>query len=130
MKDFAKVSDFFSIGTNDFVQYLLGIDRTNEKVADLYLPHHPAVLRSLKRIADVCRKYKKDVSLCGEMAHHQRYIPFLLGIGIRSLSMDAVYLPMIQKLINNITIKDAEELAQRLLKKDTLADLAELCGFY
>lgn len=130
MEDFVKISDFFSIGTNDFVQYLLGIDRTNEKVADLYLPHHPAVLRSLKRIVDVCTKNNKEISICGEMAHHQRYIPFLLGIGIRIFSMDAVYLPVIQKVINNIIIKDAEELSQKLLKKDTLADLAELCGFY
>ena len=91
MEEFAQEADFFSIGTNDFVQYMLGIDRTNEKVADLYIPHHPAVLRSLKRIVDISKKHNKEISICGEMAHHQRYISFLLGIGIRILSMDVVY---------------------------------------
>ena len=130
MEDFAKVSDFFSIGTNDFVQYMLGIDRTNEKVAHLYMPHHPAVLRALKRMVDISKKHNKEIAICGEMAHHQRYVPFLLGIGIRIFSMDAVYLPIIQKQISNLTIESAETVSRRLLEKDSLADLAELFGFY
>jgi phosphotransferase system enzyme I (PtsP) len=130
LDELCREADFFSIGTNDLIQYVLGVDRTNEKVADFYLPHHPAILRCLKRITDTCKVKNKELTLCGEMAHHQRYIPFLLGIGIRSLSMDSLYIGKIQMFISNLLLSKAQDLAEKLLKKVTTADLAELMGFY
>src|SRR5208283_4101523 len=76
----------------DLIQYTLAIDRTNEDVADLYLPHHPAVLRAIKRVAEVVLRCGREVSVCGDMAHDPRYVPFLAGVGIRTFSLDARYI--------------------------------------
>jgi phosphotransferase system enzyme I (PtsP) len=126
MEDLVKEADFFSIGTNDLIQYILGVDRTNEKVADHYLPHHPSVLRSIKRIVDVARAHDKEVAVCGAMGHQERYVPFLLGIGIRILSMNAMYLSRIQKLIIGLDIKEATELAEAILTKGSIRDVETL----
>jgi phosphotransferase system enzyme I (PtsP) len=125
MDELADVADFFSIGTNDFVQYMLGVDRANEKVADYYLPHHPAVLRSLKRIVEVAVRRNKEIAVCGEMAHQSCYIPFFLGIGIRIFSMDAVYIPQIQKQIESISLREAKDLTGQILDKGAIADLSD-----
>jgi len=124
----AQMTDFLSIGTNDFIQYMLAVDRTNEKVASLYLPHHPSVLRSLARITRVALSYNKPVSVCGDMAHQPEYIPFLLGIGIRNLSVDAPYIPRIQKCISSISVKQAGKLASSLLKASSEHATARLLG--
>ncbi len=126
MEDLVKVADFFSIGTNDFIQYILGVDRTNQKVAEMYLPHHPAVLRSLKRIVDVAKKHNKEISICGAMCHQRRYIPFLLGIGIRRLSMNPMYLPRIQKFIASLDMSEADDLAQAVLSKGSIEEISAL----
>ncbi len=126
MEDFAREVDFFSIGTNDFIQFMLGVDRTNESVADLYLPHHPSVLRALNRIVQTANKHGRDVSVCGDMAHVQQYIPFLLGIGIRSLSVDPIYLLRIQQTIASVTIPETEALAQTLLAQSRISDITAL----
>jgi phosphotransferase system enzyme I (PtsP) len=88
MAEFAAQADFFAIGTNDFVQYMLGVDRSNKQVADYYRPEHPSVLRALERVVRVAGDHKKPISVCGEMGHDAAMIPFLLGIGIRRLSLD------------------------------------------
>ncbi|MBD3317700.1 MAG: phosphoenolpyruvate--protein phosphotransferase, partial [Chitinivibrionales bacterium] len=85
---FAREADFFSIGTNDFVQYMLAVDRTNERVASLYLAHHPAVLRGIHRTLTAARAADIPLSICGEMAHESRYLPLLLGMGVRRFSVD------------------------------------------
>jgi phosphotransferase system enzyme I (PtsP) len=126
MEDLVEEADFFSLGTNDFIQYILGVDRTNEKVADMYLPHHPAVLRSIKRIVDVAKKHRKEISICGAMAHQRRYMPFLLGIGIRRLSMNPIYLPRIQKFIAGLDVKEAETLAAKILTKGSIEQISAL----
>ena len=126
MEDLVKVADFFSIGTNDFIQYILAVDRTNQKVANMYLPHHPAVLRSLKRIVDVAKKHDKEISVCGAMGHQRRYIPFLLGIGIRRLSMNPMYLPRIQKFIAGMDMSEAEALATEILGKGSIKEISVL----
>jgi phosphotransferase system enzyme I (PtsP) len=116
----AAEADFLSIGTNDFVQYMLAVDRTNEKVAEYYQPYHPAVLRSLARIVSRASFRNKEISVCGELAHEPNYIPFLLGIGIRALSVYPKFLPSVQKIISNLKLSDAKLYADRLLAETTL----------
>lgn len=111
----APSCDFFSIGTNDLIQYTLAVDRTNEKVAGYYLPHHPAVLRSLKTVADAGARQGISVSICGDMANNPAYIPFLLGIGIRDLSIDPVYFMKSYESIRAASLPDAAAFARRLL---------------
>ena len=123
--DLARSADFFSIGTNDFVQYMLGVDRGNEKVAGFYIPHHPAVLRSLKRIAAAAQAAGKEIAVCGEMAHQRRYLAFLLGIGIRVFSMDAGYLPEIQDFVSGITVDEARSYAAGLLAAASVAEVTQ-----
>lgn len=117
----AAEADFLSIGTNDFIQYMLAVDRTNEKVAEYFQPFHPAVLKSLARIAKAANDRKKEISVCGEVAHDPEYIPFLLGIGIRTLSVYPKFLPYIQKEIQNLSLPDAESYAERLLDENSIA---------
>lgn len=123
MDAFAGVSDFFSVGTNDFVQYTLAVDRTNEKVADYYKPYHPSVLRSLARIVKSANDNNKPISICGEMGHEPEYIPFLIGIGVRAISVDPRFLPQVQKLISGLTLKQAEKYTQELLSLTSLKDI-------
>jgi phosphotransferase system enzyme I (PtsP) len=124
--DMAKEADFFCIGTNDFIQFMLAVDRANEKVASYYLPHHPAVLRSLKRIAAAAARHGKDISVCGEMAHEARYVPFFIGIGIRTLSLAPRYLPHVQQVIMGMSLKAAEEQAEAMLRESTIEGVTSL----
>lgn len=128
INELAEEADFLSIGTNDLVQYLLGVDRTNERVAYLYLPQHPSVLRALKKIVDAAKKYNKDVSICGDMATDVKFLPFLLGIGIRSLSVDARYLPKLHESLCTIDLSQTESFAQELLKQSKVERTSELMG--
>jgi phosphotransferase system enzyme I (PtsP) len=120
MDELAAEADFLSIGTNDFIQYLLAADRTNDKVAEYYQPYHPAVLRSLAKIVSSAKSRNTRISVCGELAHDSQYIPFLLGIGIRNLSVYPKYLPAVQKTIGNIKLFDAKIYANRLLGQNFL----------
>jgi phosphotransferase system enzyme I (PtsP) len=126
--EIAQEVDFLSIGTNDLVQYLLAVDRTNERVADLYLPHHPSVLRALKKVADAAIKHNKDISICGDMATDPKFLPFLLGIGIRTLSVDARYLPRLHDCLSNIVLSETEHFAENLLKQTKTERIAQLMG--
>jgi phosphotransferase system enzyme I (PtsP) len=126
MDELALRAEFFSIGTNDLIQYMLAVDRTNEKVADLYIPYHPAVFRSLKRIMEAALRHGRDVSVCGDMAHDPRYIPFLIGIGVRKFSLDARYLPKIQEQIASLDIPAAGEFAGELLKLTSVSETLRL----
>jgi phosphotransferase system enzyme I (PtsP) len=121
--DFAKEADFFSIGTNDLVQFMLGVDRTNDSVAEFYLPHHPSVLRFLNTIVRGAGRNDCDVTMCGDMAHRPEYIPFLLGIGLRGFSVDPAYLLRTQQTIMETSIRDAEALAQTLLAQSRLSEI-------
>jgi phosphotransferase system enzyme I (PtsP) len=124
--ELANAVDFLSIGTNDFIQYMLAVDRGNEKVAPYYKPYHPAVLRGLAKIARAAEKQKKDLSVCGEMAHEPEYIPFLLGVGIRILSAYPKFLPAMQKCISALKLSDAETFAKRLLAETTISGVRKL----
>jgi phosphotransferase system, enzyme I, PtsP len=126
INELAQEADFFSIGTNDFIQYMLAVDRTNEKVADLYLPHHPSILRALKKIVQAANHYKKDISVCGDMAHSEKYIGYLLGIGLRKISVDPRYHPKIQRAINGINLKEAQKATHELLSQKRLSEINKM----
>jgi phosphoenolpyruvate-protein phosphotransferase (PTS system enzyme I) len=115
---FAKEVNFFSIGTNDLVQYTLAVDRTNERVAGLFCPGHPAVL-SLVR--DVIRKGSRtiSVSMCGEMAGEPLYTLLLLGLGLTTFSMNAPDIPEIKKIIRSTTMEHARQVARRVMSFDS-----------
>ncbi len=123
--DFAADAEFFSIGTNDFIQFMLGVDRTNENVAGSYLPYHPSVLRALKKVVASANRNGREISVCGDMAHQEPYLPFLLGIGVRVLSMDPGYLPHVQHVVSTIDIHEAEATAEHMLSRSTVAELAQ-----
>ncbi len=124
--DLAQAADFLSVGTNDLVQYMLAVDRTNQKVADMYLSHHPAVLRALKKIAEAGRRHGKDVSICGDMAHEVKYLPLLLGLGIRVLSVDSRYLPRLHEQLSQLTLVDCEALTAKILKESQISCITQL----
>ncbi len=117
----AERADFLSVGTNDLVQYILAVDRTGEKVADWYRPEHPAVLRTLKRIADAARRAGKPVSVCGEIAHDPDFIPFLLGIGFRTLSVDPAHLFGVRRRVAELNLAEAGRFAERLVGETTIS---------
>jgi phosphotransferase system enzyme I (PtsP) len=123
IEEFARIVDFFSIGTNDLVQYMLAVDRTNEEVAAYYIPHHPAVLRAIKRVADAAAACDKEVSVCGDMVNKANYLQFLIGCGIRTLSMNPVYLAENQKIIGGISAAKAETLTLRLLATGDISSI-------
>jgi phosphotransferase system enzyme I (PtsP) len=120
----AEEADFLCIGTNDLTQFLLAVDRTNEKVAEYYTSCHPAVLRALKRVTEVCIAAGKHVSVCGEMAHERDFLPFLLGIGIRSLSVDPQFLPEIQQSIAALSVEQCRLHAEAVLAERTVMGIA------
>jgi len=122
-EDLANESDFVCIGTNDLVQYTLAVDRTNEEIANLYVPYHPAVLRALKRVADAVLGSGKELSICGEIASDVRLTPFLLGIGIRTFSLDARGIPVLQRRINEVSNVSCEAMAGRLLKLGRIREI-------
>lgn len=126
--ELAAEADFLSIGSNDLVQYILGVDRTNEHVADLYVSHHPAVLRAMKRVADAARAHVRPLSLCGEMAADPKMLPFLLGIGIRTLSVEVRQIPALHKAIGAIRIADAVPRAAALLRMSRVRDIEAALG--
>ncbi|OVE81061.1 phosphoenolpyruvate--protein phosphotransferase [bacterium M21] len=118
--DLAEMADFFCIGTNDFTQFMLAVDRNNEKVQSYFVPNHPCILRALNTIASAALSHGTDLSICGEMAHNLKHVPFLLGIGIRTLSVDSQYLPALQNGIGQISVADCEAHAAALLKEPTI----------
>ncbi len=126
MDEFAQMADFFSIGTNDFVQYMMGADRANKLVADYYIPYHPAVNRGIDTIVKAADRHGIDVSVCGEMAHDPDYIPFLLGVGIRTLSVDPQFLPSVQKTITALSLEQAANYAKRMLAQTRVREAAKV----
>lgn len=104
---FAQYVDFFSIGTNDLIQYALAIDRINEHMAFMYQPFHPAIIKMIKHVVDSAKKTGISVSLCGEMAGDPLCLPLLIGLGIDELSMNSSAIPLSKKVIRSLSIKDA-----------------------
>jgi len=121
----AKEVDFFSIGTNDLIQYSLAIDRVNEKIAYLYRPTHPAVLRLIKNIIDAGHKNKIWVGMCGEMAGEPAFGLLLLGLGLDEFSMSAAAIPEMKYIIRNLKFKDAQAVAEKALTLPTGEEVEE-----
>jgi phosphoenolpyruvate-protein phosphotransferase (PTS system enzyme I) len=112
----AKDVDFFSIGTNDLIQYSLAVDRANEKIAYLYNPAHPAILKLIKQVIESAHKEKIWVGMCGEMAADPAMILILLGLGLDEFSVSPLSVPEIKKIIRSITLKDAKRITEEALK--------------
>jgi phosphotransferase system enzyme I (PtsP) len=123
MDNLAAEADFFSIGTNDLVQYMLAVDRTNEKVSEYYIPHHPAVLRVIKTAVDAARSFGKRISICGDMAHNEKYLPFFIGLGVGELSVEASYIPRIQEAVSKIDSSDAAVMVSEIMKLRNASDI-------
>jgi phosphotransferase system enzyme I (PtsI) len=124
----AKQCDFFSIGTNDLIQYMLAIDRGNDRIAHLYEPSHPAVVRTLKRIVDDAHRAGVSVSVCGEMAGDPAYAPLLLGLGVDSLSMAPPSIPAVKFLVRAMKMSDARELAAEALEMTSAKEIYAKCN--
>ena len=127
----AKQCAFFSIGTNDLIQYLLAIDRVNDRIAHLYEPTHPAILRTLRNVVDEAHRQNLPVSVCGEMAGDPVFAPLLLGLGVDCLSMSPAWLPSVKYLIRAMTMADARALAAEALSLSSPKEIYARCdAFY
>ncbi|HUU91514.1 MAG TPA: phosphoenolpyruvate--protein phosphotransferase [Phycisphaerae bacterium] len=118
-RQFAKECDFFSIGTNDLTQYVLAVDRSNERVAGMYTPGHPAVLQLIKTVTDAAREAEVEVAVCGEMAGEPSYAPVLLGLGVQVFSVSSATLLEIKKVIRSITMDQAKEVCEKVFRFDS-----------
>lgn len=123
---FAKEVDFFSIGTNDLIQYTMAADRMSEKVAHLYQPYHPAILRLVKNVIDAAHKEGKWAGMCGEMAGEPTAVPLLLGLGLDEFSMSATSVLPARSQIRQLSKKEAESLVEEAMTLSTSAEIAEL----
>jgi phosphotransferase system enzyme I (PtsI) len=118
--------DFFSVGTNDLIQYCLALDRGNEQLAYLYEPLHPAILRTLDFVVRSARSAGIGVALCGEMAAEPRYLPVLLGLGFEEFSMNPVAIPAAKRMVGNVRVEHARNVVQQALKMASTRDIEAL----
>jgi len=119
----AREADFFSIGTNDLIQYTLALDRSNEHVSYLYEPLHPAILRLLNQTITNAREAEIPVNICGEMAGEPLYTLILLGLGLDKLSMNAISIPHVKQIIRQSSFVDARKMLERSLEMETAAEV-------
>ena len=123
----AKRLKFFSIGTNDLIQYSLAVDRMNEKIAHLYEPTHPAIVRLIKNTIDAAHRHELWVSVCGEMASDPALVALLLGLGVDELSAAPPLVPPLKYLIRQLKMSEAKELAEFALECESAADILARC---
>jgi len=123
----AREVDFFSIGTNDLIQYAIAVDRVNERIAHLYEPTHPAVLRLLKMVADAAHANDIWVGVCGEMAGDLALVPLLLGLGMDELSVGASLVPRVKRAVQSLAHSECQQLIPELLELDTSAAILGRC---
>jgi phosphotransferase system enzyme I (PtsI) len=124
----ARECDFFSIGTNDLIQYLMAIDRVNDRIAHLYEPTHPAVLRTLRHIVVEAHRARIKVSVCGEMAGDPNYTALLIGLGVDELSMAPPLIPAARYVLRSLKLTEAKQLAQLALAMESPAAIHALCA--
>jgi phosphoenolpyruvate-protein phosphotransferase (PTS system enzyme I) len=123
----AREVDFFSIGTNDLIQYAIAVDRVNESIAHLYEPTHPAVLRLLKMVADAAHGNNIWVGVCGEMAGDILLTPLLLGLAMDELSASTSLVPRVKLAVQRLTLSECETLVQEALEMETPAEILDRC---
>jgi phosphotransferase system enzyme I (PtsI) len=123
----ARRLKFFSIGTNDLIQYSLAVDRMNERIAHLYEPTHPAIIRLIKDTVEAAHRHKIPVSVCGEMAGDPVLAPLLLGLGVDELSATPALVPPVKFLIRRLKMPEAKELADFALKCESAAEILARC---
>jgi phosphotransferase system enzyme I (PtsI) len=116
---FAREVNFFSIGTNDLIQYTLAVDRTNEKVAGLFCPGHPSVLALVRDVIRAGARNQISVSVCGEMAGDPLYTLLLLGLGLNTFSMNGPDIPEVKKIIRSTTMENARQVARKVMSFDS-----------
>lgn len=121
---FAREADFFSIGTNDLVQYTLAVDRTNEQVASYFTPMHPAVMRLIREVVKAARRNDTPVSCCGESAGELEFSLLLIGLGVRTLSVSSPVMPNLKRLVRSVTITQCERIARTALTFDSDTQVA------
>ncbi|HWG41359.1 MAG TPA: phosphoenolpyruvate--protein phosphotransferase [Gemmataceae bacterium] len=119
----AREVDFFSVGTNDLIQYTLAADRNNETVSSLYSPGDPAVLRLIERVVQAAAKYNIAVNVCGEMSGDSLYTMLLLGLGIRQLSVTPHSIPEIKRIIRAVSVEESVTVAQEAMRLETARDV-------
>jgi phosphotransferase system enzyme I (PtsI) len=111
---FAREVSFFSIGTNDLIQYTLAVDRGNERVANLYSGANPAVIRLVKDVIRASKRFQVDTSLCGEIAGETMYTMLLIGLGLRTLSLVPSQIPAVKRVIRSVDVPSCERLARKV----------------
>ena len=126
----ADDADFFSIGTNDLIQYCLAVDRTDDRVSDLYEPLHPAIVRTLRLVARAARRRSIPVSVCGEMAADPIVLPLLVGLGVTEFSMAPTAIALAKQAVRGLQARDARTLAARALRARTVAEVSELLNAF
>jgi phosphoenolpyruvate-protein phosphotransferase (PTS system enzyme I) len=125
LETLAKEVDFICVGTNDLIQYLLAVDRGNPQVAHLFQPLHPSVLHCLRQISTVCRNLSKPVRICGEISSNPFYAVLLIGLGFTCLSMNALSIPTIRKVLQQVSVEAARALAERTMKFTSARDAGD-----
>jgi phosphoenolpyruvate-protein kinase (PTS system EI component) len=129
-RNLAAYIDFFCLGTNDLVQYLLAVDRDNDSVADWYQTLHPSVLHAIAELFTAAIDSHRTVFVCGEMAGSPFYAPILLGLGARSLSMNVHSIPQVRRLLTGVTIEDCRILVNSVRACETADDAEKLLQNY
>ena len=124
----APTVNFFSIGTNDLIQYAIAVDRVNERIAHLYETTHPAVLRLINMVGEAARNHKIWFGVCGEMAGDIEVLPLLLGLGVDELSVSATLVPRVKLAIRSLDRSECQQLVQEAMQLETPSEILELCS--
>lgn len=122
----ASESDFLSMGTNDLVQYTLGVDRSNPVMNDFSFPAHPSIIHMIKMTIDEAKRHHKPFSICGEIASSPFFIPLLLGLGVEGFSCAPRYIPLVKNVIRTTSLQEAKKLAEKVLELRTSAEISQL----
>ena len=126
IEKFAREADFFSVGTNDLVQYVCAADRNQSEVSAWYKGYNPGVLALLKHVSEAAREHQVPLTICGEMAGDPFYTMFLIGIGVRDLSMSPSQVPLVKKIVRSVNTRGAEGLARRALQYSAASQIRHL----